>query len=105
MSHPQVLGQRVFSRYRITDEAMRIHLGEIRRDLGSEGHAIKDLTLYVDARRGLDKCQAILRQPEHGALGDVDDRLAVFQGGGPRERHLSHMVDELRDATVARDLE
>ena len=76
------------------------------RTIGPEAHVREDVALDVDPRRDLGELQALRRQPEDAALGDVEHRLSRPR---PRmravERDLLDRLDELRVLPLGDDPE
>ena len=56
---------------------------------------------HVDAGRHLRQLDAVRGQPEHRALGDVDDLLAAPHRFRAAERDAADCVDQLADLAVA----
>ena len=50
--------------------------------------------------RDLDQFEAVVVQPQHAALGDVEHGLAPLMGALAAEGHVPHLVDELPNPAV-----
>jgi hypothetical protein len=63
----------------------------------------KDVALDVDPRGNLDEVQAVRREREDTALGDVEHRLAFLRRERPAKGHLLYRLDELALPTLDGD--
>jgi hypothetical protein len=79
-------------------EDLRRHRLELLRDPGSKRQLCQHVALGVEAGRDLDQLESLLGEPEDAPLGDVVHRLAASGRQRAVERHLAHLLDDLRGA-------
>ncbi len=86
--------QAVFEAHRFGAEDAGIHQDGLAHDR-AERHPGQDVALYVDAGRDLDQLQALGREREDAALGDVEHLLAGLGRVLAAEGDLFDRLDEL----------
>src|SRR5512133_1593569 len=73
----------------------RIHGAQGTRDRRPESHFGHDVALDVDPWSDLDQLETVRREPEHGALGDIEHVLTALAAIAPAVGDLLDGLDEL----------
>ena len=63
----------------------------------------EDVALEIDAGGDFDQAQAVVVEPENGALGNVQDALAALARIGAAEGQVIDPIDELGGLTLDDD--
>src|SRR6266404_8553724 len=97
--HPQeILAQP----HRLGPEYPGVHQARLAHDR-LKIHPVEDVVLDVDPGRDLDQLQTLPCEPEHAALGDIENVLAVLSGIRAGKGAVLDLVDELLVLAVALD--
>ena len=97
--HPQeILAQP----HRLGPEYPGVHQARLAHDR-LKIHPVEDVVLDVDPGRDLDQLQTLPCEPEHAALGDIENVLAVLSGIRAGKGAVLDLADELLVLAIALD--